>query len=69
MRIFLSYLESEWEVRRGTSRDFGPDQMQSSHCKVPLQDNCSDCGLYLLQYVESFLQVKNPVSVSFLGLT
>ncbi|KAM9346802.1 uncharacterized protein ABDE67_011110 [Symphorus nematophorus] len=58
-KLLRDYLESEWEVRRGTSRDFGPDQMQSSHCKVPLQDNSSDCGLYLLQYVESFL--KDPV--------
>uniref|UniRef100_A0A8C3AGR0 Ubiquitin-like protease family profile domain-containing protein n=1 Tax=Cyclopterus lumpus TaxID=8103 RepID=A0A8C3AGR0_CYCLU len=55
----LRYLQSEWEVRRGSSRDFSLDQMQSSHCKVPLQDNSSDCGLYLLQYVESFL--KDPV--------
>lgn len=53
------YLQSEWEVRRGSPRDFGPDQMKSSHCHVPLQDNSSDCGLYLLQYVECFLKVKH----------
>ncbi|XP_076603385.1 uncharacterized protein LOC143330586 isoform X2 [Chaetodon auriga] len=58
-KLLRDYLESEWEVRRGSSRDFGPDHMQSSHCHVPLQDNSSDCGLYLLQYVESFL--KDPV--------
>uniref|UniRef100_A0A3Q4BVT7 Ubiquitin-like protease family profile domain-containing protein n=1 Tax=Mola mola TaxID=94237 RepID=A0A3Q4BVT7_MOLML len=58
-KLLRDYLESEWEVRRGSSRDFGADQMQSSHCRVPLQDNSSDCGLYLLQYVESFL--KDPV--------
>ncbi|XP_029315372.1 LOW QUALITY PROTEIN: sentrin-specific protease 7 [Cottoperca gobio] len=58
-KLLREYLQSEWEVRRGSSRDFNPDQMQSSHCKVPLQDNSSDCGLYLLQYVESFL--KDPV--------
>lgn len=58
-KLLREYLQSEWEVRRGSSRDFGLDQMQSSHCKVPLQDNSSDCGLYLLQYVESFL--KDPV--------
>lgn len=56
--VCLRYLESEWEVRRGSSRGFGADEMQSSHCKVPLQDNSSDCGLYLLHYVESFLKVK-----------
>ncbi|XP_028447335.1 sentrin-specific protease 7 isoform X2 [Perca flavescens] len=58
-KLLREYLQSEWEVRRGSSRDFSPDQMQSSHCQVPLQDNSSDCGLYLLQYVESFL--KDPV--------
>lgn len=26
--------------------------------KVPKQDNSSDCGVYLLQYVESFFQVR-----------
>ncbi|XP_051937360.1 sentrin-specific protease 7 isoform X1 [Hippocampus zosterae] len=58
-KVLREYLQSEWEARRGSIRDFGPDQMTSSHCQVPLQDNSSDCGLYLLQYVESFL--KDPV--------
>ncbi|KAM4731208.1 sentrin-specific protease 7 isoform 2-T3 [Anableps anableps] len=58
-KLLREYLQSEWEVRRGSSRDFGLDQMKSSHCQVPLQDNSSDCGLYLLQYVECFL--KDPV--------
>ncbi|KAF7215506.1 sentrin-specific protease 7 isoform X1 [Nothobranchius furzeri] len=58
-KLLREYLQSEWEARRGSSRDFGPDQMKSSHCKVPLQDNSTDCGLYLLQYVECFL--KDPV--------
>ncbi|XP_037095610.1 sentrin-specific protease 7 [Syngnathus acus] len=58
-KLLREYLQSEWEARRGSTRDFGPDQMKSSHCHVPLQDNSSDCGLYLLQYVESFL--KDPV--------
>ncbi|MED6231645.1 hypothetical protein ATANTOWER_001801 [Ataeniobius toweri] len=58
-KLLREYLQSEWEVRRGLSRDFGPDQLKSSHCQVPLQDNSSDCGLYLLQYVECFL--KDPV--------
>ncbi|XP_019956285.2 sentrin-specific protease 7 isoform X2 [Paralichthys olivaceus] len=58
-KLLREYLQSEWEVRRGSSREFGPDQMKGSHCQVPRQDNSSDCGLYLLQYVESFL--KDPV--------
>lgn len=59
LKLMREYLQSEWEARRGSSREFGPDQMESSNCQVPLQDNSSDCGLYLLHYVESFL--KDPV--------
>ncbi|KAG7467195.1 hypothetical protein MATL_G00150830 [Megalops atlanticus] len=59
LKLLREYLQVEWEVRRGTPRDFTSDQMKGSHCRVPLQDNSSDCGVYLLQYVESFLQ--NPV--------
>ncbi|CAB1347322.1 unnamed protein product, partial [Coregonus sp. 'balchen'] len=55
-KLLREYLQSEWEVRRGSVREFSSEQMRGSHCKVPLQDNSSDCGLYLLQYVESFLQ-------------
>uniref|UniRef100_A0A8C6S897 Ubiquitin-like protease family profile domain-containing protein n=1 Tax=Neogobius melanostomus TaxID=47308 RepID=A0A8C6S897_9GOBI len=58
-KLMREYLQSEWETRRGSLREFGPDQMESSNCQVPLQDNSSDCGLYLLHYVESFL--KDPV--------
>lgn len=68
MHFFLRYLQSEWEVRRGSSRDFSSDQTQSSHCIVPLQDNSSDCGLYLLQYVESFLKVKKLAASLFMWL-
>lgn len=52
------YLQAEWEVKRGGHRDFSAERMVGSHCRVPLQDNSSDCGLYLLQYAESFLQVN-----------
>ncbi|XP_051283897.1 sentrin-specific protease 7 isoform X1 [Dicentrarchus labrax] len=58
-RLLRDYLQVEWEVRRATPRRFTPDNMMSSNCRVPQQDNSSDCGLYLLQYAESFLQ--NPV--------
>ncbi|CAF89300.1 unnamed protein product, partial [Tetraodon nigroviridis] len=58
-RLLRDYLQVEWEVRRGTPRLFTPDTMRSCNCQVPQQDNSSDCGLYLLQYAQSFLQ--NPV--------
>ncbi|XP_070711769.1 sentrin-specific protease 7b [Pempheris klunzingeri] len=56
-RQLRDYLQVEWEVRRGTPRLFS--SVRSCSCRVPQQDNSSDCGLYLLQYAESFLQ--NPV--------
>lgn len=58
-RLIRDYLQVEWEVRRKSPRLFTSDTMKSFNCRVPQQDNSSDCGLYLLQYVESFLQ--NPV--------
>ncbi|XP_034034780.1 sentrin-specific protease 7b isoform X2 [Thalassophryne amazonica] len=58
-KLLRDYLQVEWEVRRGTPRLFTHSTMENMNCRVPLQDNSSDCGLYLLQYVESFLQ--NPV--------
>ncbi|XP_062862033.1 sentrin-specific protease 7 isoform X2 [Trichomycterus rosablanca] len=56
LKLLREYLQVEWEVKRGGFRDFSAERMVGSHCKVPLQDNSSDCGLYLLQYAESFLQ-------------
>uniref|UniRef100_A0A8C1PPF1 SUMO specific peptidase 7b n=1 Tax=Cyprinus carpio TaxID=7962 RepID=A0A8C1PPF1_CYPCA len=53
------YLQVQWEVRKGSAQAFTRESISGSLCRVPLQDNSSDCGLYLLQYVESFLQ--NPV--------
>ncbi|KAJ0009568.1 hypothetical protein NQD34_001270 [Periophthalmus magnuspinnatus] len=58
-RLLRDYLQVEWEVRRGSRRLFSSDSVKSSNCKVPQQDNSSDCGVYLLQYAQSFLQ--NPV--------
>ncbi|XP_068612499.1 sentrin-specific protease 7-like isoform X2 [Brachionichthys hirsutus] len=42
-RLIRDYLQVEWEVRRGTPRLFTPDGTRSSSCRVPLQDNSSDC--------------------------
>nr|KAF6476118.1 SUMO specific peptidase 7 [Rousettus aegyptiacus] len=53
------YLEVEWEVKRKTHREFSKTNMVDLCPKVPKQDNSSDCGVYLLQYVESFL--KDPI--------
>ncbi|XP_029942085.1 sentrin-specific protease 7b isoform X2 [Salarias fasciatus] len=58
-KLIRDYLQVEWDVRRRTPRLFTEETMRSCSCRVPLQDNSSDCGVYLLQYTHSFLQ--NPV--------
>uniref|UniRef100_A0AAV2KCV4 Unconventional myosin-VI n=1 Tax=Knipowitschia caucasica TaxID=637954 RepID=A0AAV2KCV4_KNICA len=59
VKTLREYLEVEWEVRRGTQRSFNKDVVKGSSPRVPQQDNFSDCGVYVLQYVESFFQ--NPI--------
>ncbi|KAM9840789.1 sentrin-specific protease 6 [Aulostomus maculatus] len=60
VKTLREYLEVEWEVRKGSERSFGKDTMKGSSPRVPQQDNFSDCGVYILQYVESFFE--NPIS-------
>lgn len=48
----------EWEVKKGSKRSFSKDVMRGSNPKVPQQNNFSDCGVYILQYVESFFEVS-----------
>ncbi|KAM9703359.1 LOW QUALITY PROTEIN: sentrin-specific protease 6 [Menidia menidia] len=59
VKTLREYLEVEWEVRKGSQRSFGKDVMRGSSPRVPQQDNFSDCGVYVLQYVESFFE--NPI--------
>uniref|UniRef100_A0A4W4DW31 Ubiquitin-like protease family profile domain-containing protein n=1 Tax=Electrophorus electricus TaxID=8005 RepID=A0A4W4DW31_ELEEL len=55
------YLEMEWWVKKGSRQSFGKGAMKGWSLQVPQQDNNTDCGLYLLQYVESF--ITNPPQV------
>lgn len=59
VKTLREYLEVEWEVRKASQRSFGKDAMKGSSPRVPQQDNFSDCGVYVLQYVESFFE--NPI--------
>ena len=42
-------------------RDFTKDNMRGCCPKVPQQPNFSDCGVFLLQYIESFFEVSNTL--------
>ncbi|KAM4713005.1 sentrin-specific protease 6 isoform 2-T2 [Anableps anableps] len=59
VKTLREYLEVEWEVRKPSRRSFGKDVMKGSSPRVPQQDNFSDCGVYVLQFVESFFE--NPI--------
>ncbi|NWH66238.1 SENP7 protease, partial [Geococcyx californianus] len=59
VQVLREYLEIEWEAKRKTHREFSKSTMIDLCPRVPKQDNTSDCGVYLLQYVESFFQ--NPI--------
>ncbi|NXN00293.1 SENP7 protease, partial [Sylvia borin] len=59
IQVLREYLEVEWEAKRKTHREFSKSTMIGLCPRVPKQDNSSDCGIYLLQYVESFFQ--NPI--------
>ncbi|NWX27873.1 SENP7 protease, partial [Notiomystis cincta] len=59
VQVLREYLEVEWETKRKTHREFSKSTMIDLCPRVPKQDNSSDCGVYLLQYVESFFQ--NPI--------
>ncbi|NWU74032.1 SENP7 protease, partial [Onychorhynchus coronatus] len=59
VQVLREYLEMEWEAKRKTHREFSKSTMIDLYPRVPKQDNSSDCGVYLLQYVESFFQ--NPI--------
>ncbi|XP_042325469.1 sentrin-specific protease 6 isoform X2 [Sceloporus undulatus] len=56
VRTLREYLQVEWEVRKGSKRSFSKEVMKGSNPKVPQQNNFSDCGVYVLQYVESFFE-------------
>lgn len=51
------YLQEEWKVKMGSEQGFGNGVMDGWSPFVPKQDNYTDCGIFLLQYVESFLKV------------
>ncbi|KAK2843310.1 hypothetical protein Q7C36_011525 [Tachysurus vachellii] len=58
VKTLQEYLEMEWRVRKSSSWSFGNQAMNGWSVQVPQQDNHTDCGVYVLQYVESF--ITNP---------
>ncbi|XP_018302904.1 uncharacterized protein [Mycetomoellerius zeteki] len=53
------YLSCEHVAKLGVEKTFSKDTIKGACPKIPQQSNFTDCGLYVLQYVESFF--KDPV--------
>ncbi|XP_043497008.1 uncharacterized protein LOC122520800 isoform X2 [Polistes fuscatus] len=53
------YLSCEYVAKMGIEKTFSKDTIKGASPKVPQQSNFTDCGLYVLQYVESFF--KDPI--------
>ena len=63
-RVFTNlrnYLTEEWSSRKCTKqpRVFDKSNMKGCYPKIPRQNNDCDCGVFLLQYAESFF--KQPI--------
>jgi len=66
-RLLRSYLEAEWKhsVESGafgddesihTLQTLTAEKIAAKKVQVPLQENESDCGLFLLRYIEKFVE-------------
>ena len=61
-RVFANlrqYLTTEWKEKRGTSHPekiFDKNNIRGSFPKIPLQNNDCDCGVFVLQFAESFFE-------------
>ncbi|XP_012286581.1 uncharacterized protein LOC105703068 isoform X2 [Orussus abietinus] len=53
------YLSCEYLAKMGKEKVFSKDTIKGASPKVPQQSNFTDCGVYVLQYVESFF--KDPI--------
>ena len=61
------YLTLEYKEKYGEEKKFTPENMPGSAPCVQQQPNFTDCGIFLLQFVESFFRlVKLFKSEAFL---
>lgn len=54
----------EWQVKKGGT-EFNRSLYKGCQPKVPQQNNYSDCGVFMLQYVESFFEVRIRLPENF----
>ncbi len=69
--LTFRYLQVEWDNKKAETegqRVFDKDTIKGANPKCPQQTNFSDCGVYVLQYVESFYEVHLKIFASNLRL-
>ena len=58
-----TYLTLEWNAKMKTNKEFTVSSLPTFYPRIPQQPRASiDCGLYMLQFVESFFSNPYPVS-------
>lgn len=57
------YLSCEYVAKLGEEQIFSKNTIKGACPKVPQQSNFTDCGLYVLQYVESFFKVSTTLRI------
>ena len=58
----------EWKAKKAEScghKEFDKTSLRMNSVQVPQQDNYSDCGIFLLHYVETFFKVSFLGFISF----
>ena len=61
VQVLKEYLMVEWSVKRPDEAEYNKQFIKGTVPKVPQQTNYSDCGVFMLQYVESFFEVSSFV--------
>ena len=57
VQVLKEYLMVEWSNKKGGT-EYNKQLIKGTVPKVPQQTNYSDCGVFMLQYVESFFEVS-----------
>ncbi|KAF2646849.1 hypothetical protein P280DRAFT_20148 [Massarina eburnea CBS 473.64] len=56
VRALKDYIHEEGREKRSMHVDIKPNAFYAKGCHVPMQDNFSDCGVYLLGYTQKFFE-------------
>lgn len=57
LKLLAQFLSAEYKNKKNVDRDFSYLLQNTIYCQVPQQKNLIDCGIFLLQFAESFCEV------------